>query len=92
MSVDDPFAEYVSKDVVVDTDGNIICIGTLVAVTPSSLQLADADLHSMSDTSATREVYVMEAAKLGTRSNRRKVSLMRSRVISVSLLDDVVKY
>jgi hypothetical protein len=88
----DPLAEYVSKAVVVDTDADILYIGTLVEISETAIAMEEVDVHSMRDTAATREVYVMETAKYGVRANRKHVSLMRSRVISVSLLDDVVKY
>ena len=68
MIAADPLARYVSEMVVIDTDAEMICIGTLAEVTPASLHLTDADLHSMRDTNVTREVYIMETAKLGVRA------------------------
>ena len=88
----DPLAEYVSKKVIVDTDASIVYLGVLAEISETAIVLTDTDVHGMRDTSATREVYIMETAKYGVRANRKKVTLMRSRVLSVSLLDDIVKY
>ena len=88
----DPLSEYVSKIVVVDTDADIIYIGTLVDITETAVTMMEVDVHSMRDSVGTREVYIMETATYGVRANRKRISLMRSRVMSVSLLDDVTKY
>jgi hypothetical protein len=89
---EDPLAVFLSKAVVVDTDADIVYIGVLDALSPGELVLSEADVHSIRDAGSTREIYVMESAKYGVRSNRRRVHLMRSRVVSVSLMEDVLRY
>jgi len=54
--------------------------------------LADADVHPCEDSQSTREFYVLETKKNGIRANRRMVHVMRTEIVSVSRLTDVVDY
>ncbi len=89
---DDHLEELLHKLVVIDTDSQFIYIGTLAAQTPTAILLTDVDVHYMSDAQTSREVYLMESAKFGVRANRKKTTLMKSMVLSVSLLEDVIEY
>ena len=89
---DDHLEELLHQVVVIDTDSQFIHIGTLAAITPTAVLLTDVDIHYMSDAATSREVYLMESAKFGVRANRKKTTLMRSKVLSVSLLEDVIQY
>jgi hypothetical protein len=86
------FTRYLDAVVVVDTHSRHIYLGRLVEVTPQELVLADADVHDLLDGSSTREVYVLEARRHGIRENRREVTVRIDTVLSVSRLDDVIKY
>ena len=66
--------------------------GKLEAVDARFITLVDADVHDMSDSRITKEIYALETMKLGVRSNRKRVHVMLSHIVSVSRLDDVVKY
>lgn len=68
----------------------MIYLGTLVEVTPSAFVLVDADVHDSRLGHANPEVYVTEARDNGIVANRRRVVVMRSVVMSVSLMDDVI--
>ena len=83
---------FIGKPVVVDTDSNMVYVGTLEEVTSSSLVLSDADAHNMTDSSTSKELYVLEARKYGIRPNRSRVWVSIVRMVSISLLDDVIKY
>jgi hypothetical protein len=82
----------VGRDVVIDTDSSFVYIGRLEDVEDHFLALSTVDVHDMGDSRVTKEMYVLEAMKYGVRANRRFVYVARSRVLSVSLLDDVVRY
>ena len=86
--------KYVNQDVVVDTDTSVIYIGHLKEVRPFVLIFGEVDVHDMGDgqTNTTKEVYILECRKIGIRANRRGVHVLVSRVLSISLLDDIITY
>ena len=84
---------YLNKRVVLDTAGPMIYIGLLEGYDERGYWLREADVHDRSDGHCTKEQYVNESRELardGTvRSNRRRVFVERSAVISVSALDEI---
>ena len=86
----DPFERWLNETVVLDTGTPILYIGKLLEVSDSVFILQDADMHDCRDGHAHREKYIAEAHAEGTQVNRRTVMVMRSAVISVSRLSDVV--
>ena len=82
----------VGEAVVIDVRGPYVYIGTLRRVARDSFVLADADVHACHDSQTTSELYVLEAKKSGVRPNRKLVYVMRSEVLSVSRIEDVVEY
>ena len=87
-----PWKGLVGRDVVIDTDSSFVYIGRLEGVEDHFLALSTVDVHDMGDSRVTKEIYVLEAMKYGVRANRRFVYVARNRALSVSLLDDVVRY
>ncbi len=79
-----------NESVVLDTATPILYIGTLTEVTDATFALSDADMHDCRDGHATKEAYLADARSEGVAVNRRKVVVMRSVVISLSRLEDVV--
>ena len=86
----DPLSRWINEVVILDTGTPILYIGRLIEVTPAALLLEDADMHYCRDGHADKEVYVAEANRDGITVNRRTVIVMRSAIISVSRLADVV--
>jgi len=82
----------VGSRVVVDTDSSFVYIGTLESAGDRFLTLVDVDVHDMHDSRGTKEIYTLEALKLGVRANRKRVHLLVGRVVSISLLEDVIRY
>ncbi len=80
----------IGQVVVVDLRSPYVCLGTLRAVTPDYLELRNADLHDLRDTETSRENYVAASHATGIKRNRRKLWLMRSEVVAIALLKDVV--
>ena len=85
---------FVSRRIVLDTQGPLIFIGRLEQQDAHGFWLADADVHDRSDGHSTKEMYLSDACALeraGTpRVNRRRVFVQRVAVVSVSLLDDIL--
>ena len=86
------FEEFAGHEVVVDTKTPILYIGTLAAAEENFLVLEDVDVHDINDTQTTKELYILEAKKFGVKKNRSRVHLCRDQVVSISRLDDVIKY
>ncbi len=85
--------DYVNRRVVLDTQGPLLYIGTLIAHDERGYWLADADVHDRNDGHSGKEVYISRASELertGVRNvNRRRVFVDRQAVVSLSGLDDV---
>jgi hypothetical protein len=88
--MDDALHRLLDEVVVLDTGTPILYIGKLVEITDSVFVLEDADMHDCRDGHANREKYLVDAQRDGLAVNRRRVLVMRSVVISVSRLADVV--
>ena len=86
----DPLERLLNQSVVLDTATSIIYIGKLVEIAEHTFVLEEADLHDCRDGHANKELYLAEAHQEGVSVNRTQVIVMRSVVISVSRLEDVV--
>jgi small nuclear ribonucleoprotein (snRNP)-like protein len=75
--------------VVVDLKSTYACLGTLVSCDELFLELKDADLHDFRDSSATREVYVYDSARLGIHRNRARVLIRLDDVIALTRFADI---
>ena len=83
--------DLIGKEVVVDTDGPMLYIGTLLQVGREALIFGEADVHDMRDslTTTTREVYIMKCRKHGYQPNRDGVRVALAKVASISLLSEI---
>ena len=86
----DPLESMLGQQVVLDTGTPIVYIGELKQITDYAFVLHNADMHDCRDGHANKEVYLAEAHSEGIAVNRGNVVVMRSAIISVSRLDDVV--
>lgn len=89
----DPLVSLLNDQVVLDTATPIVYIGTLVEVTDHVFVLKDADMHDCREGHANKETYAVQMARTFSDRvavNRRAVVVMRSAVISVSRLSDIV--
>ena len=84
--------ELVGSEVVLDTASPYLYIGRLTEADEWVLRLEDVDVHDASETRTSKEVYIIEAAKFGVKQNRRSVTVRTDKVISISLLSDVIEY
>jgi hypothetical protein len=77
--------------VVVDLTSTYVCLGTLVSCDELFLELKDADLHDFRDSSATRELYVYDSARLGIHRNRARVLIRLDDVIALTRFTDIAE-
>ena len=84
------FDALLGREVVLDMASRYVILGKLITYDERLLVLQDADLHDLRDTSTTREVYVVESKRFGIRTNRARVIVVQSEIVSLSALDDVV--
>lgn len=82
--------ELTGQVVVIDLKGSYVCLGTLCRFDDAFLELSDADLHDLRDTTTSRENYVAASQTTGLKRNRRKLLLARAEVVAISRLPDVV--
>jgi hypothetical protein len=83
---------HCGRYVVIDTDSDYLYIGKLMGVSGPFVTLGEADVHDRRESSSMNEKYVLESKKYGVRSNRREVHLQSHRIVSYSLLEDVIDY
>jgi len=75
----------------VDVESLYVYVGTLTGVSDKTITLVDADVHDLRDSVTTRERYILDSKLHGIRTNRERVLIQRSHVVSMSALDDVVE-
>ena len=80
------------KQVVVDTDSSYIYVGTLESIGRDYFCLSNVDVHDTDDSKSTKEHYAHESRKLGSRFNRKMTYVRLDRVLSISLVDDVIVF
>jgi hypothetical protein len=80
------------KEMVLDTDCTLTYIGRLMKVTGHFIVLGDADVHDRKESSSMNEKYLLDSKRYGIRSNRKSVHIRLDRVVSYSLLEDVMDY
>lgn len=81
----------IGREVVLDTAGPWVYMGTLKSVDEHGFWLEQADVHNIEEGHATREQYVAESSRDGIRVNRHRVLVLRAAVVSISALMDIVK-
>jgi small nuclear ribonucleoprotein (snRNP)-like protein len=82
--------EMVGSKVVIDMRSTYLALGTLIGADELFLALKNADLHDLRDTDTTRENYIAESKATGIKRNRKRVLVLRSDMVAVARLEDVV--
>ena len=81
---------YLDQSVVIDTKSQYIYIGTLASEGKEYLTLKNVDVHDHDDAKVSKELYIMESAKYGVKTNRKEVKVLKKETISISLLENVI--
>ncbi len=82
--------EMIGQKIVVDLRSPFVCLGTLLRFDADFLELKNADLHDLRDTETTREQYVIESHDTGIKRNRKRMLLIRTDIVAIARLEDVV--
>jgi hypothetical protein len=82
--------ELLNRKVIIDLSSPFVALGVLQRIDDHYLELKNADLHDLRDTDTTRENYVAASHATGIKRNRKRVLIVRSEVVAVSRLEDVV--
>ena len=91
MDLTETLKAYSGRQVVLDTAGSTVYLGVLTELAGTGFWLENADIHDCREGHAGKEAYVFEAKINGIRTNRKRLFVMRSAVISIAALDDVVQ-
>lgn len=83
--------EFLNQHVVIDLRGEFVCLGTLQRIDDHFLELRNVDMHDLRDSDTTRENYVAASLTTGIKRNRRRLLLVRSEIVSIARLEDVVE-
>ena len=84
--------ELKGKEVIVDTDTSYIYVGVLIDLTDDCLIMEKLDVHDRNDLEMSKEKYILETRRHGVKENRKKAYILRERIVSISLLEDVLKF
>jgi len=83
-------AKFLNKDIVIDTTIHIGYIGKLKKFDEQSMLLRDAVIIDTTIIKIAIEEYLIECAKNGFCPSRKSILVGRDKVISVSLLSDII--
>jgi hypothetical protein len=84
-------AKLVGQEVVIDLKSQYVCLGMLAGHDAAFLDVADADLHDLRDSTATREIYVYDSMRLGIRRNRARVLIRLDEVVAITRFRDIAE-
>lgn len=86
------FKKHTGEKIVVDTNSAWLYIGTLKTVDERWIELEEVDVHDSSETTTSKELYVLESKASGIKANRSLVYINVDFIVSFSPLDDVKYY
>ncbi len=92
MDHHEAYRDLFDKEVIIDMDVPSVYIGRLVEANEHFLTVADADVHALGDSTVTKEVYVMGVRRNGIQPTRKLVKVKQAKVLSISLLEDIILY
>ncbi len=87
--MDEQLESLAGKIVVLDTDTRWLYVGTLSKVDKKHLVLENVDAHDLTETSSTREEYLVDMKTNGILPNRKQVIVNKEKLVGVSLLEDI---
>ncbi|HOM26302.1 MAG TPA: hypothetical protein PKV21_02200 [bacterium] len=83
--------DYRNKKIVIDTSTTWIYIGTLIDEDNDYFYLEDADAFDISETSLSKQEYLMMVKRDGVVPNRKNIKVLKSKVVGISLLKDILE-
>lgn len=83
--------KFKNKNVVIDTTTTWIYIGKLIKEDNFYYYLQDVDAFDISETSLSKQEYLMMVKKDGIVPNRKNVKILKSKVVAITLLEDILE-
>ena len=77
---------------IVDTDSQYVYLGRLMSADKDWVVLENVDVHDVGESRITRERYLCECLEFGIKPNRGSVWVLRERVVSISRLEDTMRF
>ena len=84
--------ELKGKEVVIDTDTSYIYVGILVDIRDDCFVMEKGDVHDRNDLQMSKEKYILETRRFGVKENRKRTYILKERVVSISILEDVLEF
>lgn len=81
--------EWVGEVVVVDCVSPYVAVGKLHRIESDYLELHDADMHDLRDSTTTRENYLVKTAMHGVPVNRKTLLFRLEQLVGLSRLSDL---
>jgi hypothetical protein len=83
-------AGWIGEIVVIDCSHPYVAIGTLRQVGEDFLELVDADMHDLRDSTTSRENYLVKVVRHGLFPNRQMLVFRMEHVVGISPLAEVI--
>jgi hypothetical protein len=83
-------SDWIGEIVVIDCSHPYVAIGTLHFVGEDFLELVQADMHDLRDSTTSREIYLVKVIRHGLFPNRRSLVFRMEHVVGVSTLEEVI--
>lgn len=90
-AIEERLADWIGEVVVIDCTHPYVAIGTLVRVARDYVELAEADMHDLRDSTTSRENYLVKTARHGVGATRRLVLFRMEHIVGISPLAEVVQ-
>ncbi len=84
------FKKYFGKKVLIDTDSRWVFIGTLKEEDVFYLALENVDAFDSTEVSLSKHEYSILVKKDGIAPNRKKTDILKSKIISITLLSNIL--
>ncbi|MCM8804522.1 MAG: hypothetical protein NC833_04655 [Candidatus Omnitrophica bacterium] len=82
---------FKNKNIVIDTSTTWIYIGELVKEDNNYYYLQNVDAFDISETSLSKQEYLMMVKRDGIVPNRKNVKVLKSKVVAITLLEDILE-
>ncbi len=84
--------KFIGEKIVIDTRSSWTYIGKLEEILTDSIVLTEVDVHDNNDTTATKEIYLVNIKKTGILPNRDKVYINTDYIVSFSPFESLINF
>ena len=83
--------DFKNENVIIDTSTTWIYIGKLIGEDENYYYLENVDAFDISEISLSKHEYLMMIKKDGISPNRKNVKVLKSKVVAITLLEDIIE-